>query len=150
MLTYLSATLAFAETQNRKSVGLLLGDPIAISLKIPVQGKTFVDLRAGIWTWHFWQEQSYNTPYLSIDYTWNFPDFYAGIGIAFFFADNPKDERNYPACAAIRFPLGRELYSQENFSVLFELAPIYQVAPAYNFKPYIFELNGGLMLRHPF
>ena len=106
---------SFAETENEKSIGLLLGDPVALSLRIPVKEKTFMDFRTGIWTWHFWHDQNYNTPYLSVDYAWLFSNFYAGIGAAFFFADNPKDENDYPMCAAIRFPLGRKIYTKESF-----------------------------------
>ena len=141
-----------SEIKNEKAVGLLLGDPIAISLKLPVKEKTFLNIRAGIWTWSFWHDIKYDTPYLSVDYAWLFPVkqfnccFYIGAGMAFFFADNPKDENDYDAAAAIRLPLGIDLYNRNNLYLGFEIAPIYQFAPAFNAKPYVIELNGGLVL----
>jgi len=142
--------LSFAEIRNEREVGLLLGDPIAVSLKIPVKENTFLNLRAGAWSWHFWNgDIDYNTPYISLDYAWLFSykqtqrRYYAGAGMAVFFADNPKDKNNYEAAAAIRFPLGVEIYKKENLTLGFELAPIYQFAPAYDSGPYGLELNGG-------
>jgi hypothetical protein len=148
---------SFEEAKNNKGIGLLLGDPMVVSVKLPIKERNFLDFRAGLWTWHFWHDQKYDTPYLSIDYGWFFPlkesphYFYVGTGVALFFSDNPKDTNDYDTCAAVRFPIGRELYNNgEDFSVVFEAAPIYQFAPAYDAKPYIFELNAGIMLRHSF
>lgn len=156
-LTNLLWAKDYAGLRDRREMGLILGDPIAISVKIPVKERNFWDFRAGIWTWHFWHDQAYNTPYLSVDYGWLFPIegskryYYLGTGLAFFLSDNPKDKRDYDACAAIRFPIGRELYNNEkDFSIVFEFAPIYQFAPAYSAKPYIIELNAGIMFRYSF
>lgn len=150
ILVLLLSGPSFAEIKNEKQVGLLLGDPIAISLKVPVKEKTFLNLRAGAWSWHFWNGQiDYDTPYLSIDYAWLFPvkqfqnPFYAGVGLAVFFADNPKDKNNYDEAVAVRFPFGFDFYKKDNLTIGFELAPIYQFAPAYDADPYIIELNGG-------
>lgn len=153
----LSQAESFTEAENKKEIGVLLGDPMAVSVKLPVRERNFWDFHAGLWTWHFWHDQKYDTPYLSVDYGWFFPFpksphyFYMGTGLAVFFSDNPKDSDDYDACAAVRFPIGRELYNNgKDFSVVFEVAPIYQFAPAYDAKPYIFELNAGIMLRHSF
>ena len=153
---FFSSSSSFADIKNKKEVGLHLGDPIAISLKIPVKKKTFLNVHAGIWTWRFWHDINYNTPYLSIDYAWLFPfkqssnDFYIGAGMAFFFADNPKDKRDYDAACAFRLPVGFAFYTKDYLSLSFELAPIYQIVPAFSFKPYIIELNGGLVLMFSF
>ena len=150
ILIGLLSSLSFAEIKNQREVGLLLGDPIAISYKIPVKDGTFVNVRAGVWSWHFWNgDIDYDTPYLSVDYAWLFSlkqtgrQYYAGAGLAVFFADNPKDKDNYEAAVAVRFPLGIELYKKDNLTVGLELAPIYQFAPAYDSGPYGLELNGG-------
>jgi hypothetical protein len=148
----LSLNKSFADIRNKNEFGLHLGDPIAFALKIPVKKNTFFNAHAGIWTWKFWHDIHYDTPYLSVDYAYLFPfressnSYYIGIGMTFFFADNPKDTRDYDRAAAIRIPLGFNFYEQGNFSFSFELAPIYQIAPPFNFKPYIIELNGGLVL----
>jgi hypothetical protein len=153
VLVFFSSKPSIAEIKNEKSIGLLLGDPIAASLKIPVSEKTFLNIHAGIWTWSFWHDINYDTPFLSVDYDLlnpleQFPFLsYVGAGIAFFFADNPKDKDDYDACAAIRLPVGLEFYKKNNFSLGFEVAPIYQFLPVYNAKPYIIELNGGLVIR---
>ena len=151
MLVLLLSNAAFAETKNEREVGLLLGDPIAVSLKVPVKEKTFLNVRVGAWSWHFWNgDIDYDTLYLSADYAWLISlkqtkrRFYAGVGLAVFFADNPKDKNNYDEALAVRFPIGIELYKDGNLRVGFELAPIYQFLPAYDADPYIFELNGGL------
>ena len=143
---------SFAETKNKKSIGILLGDPIALSLTIPVMEENFLNIHAGIWTWSFWHDIDYDTTFLSIDYAWRYPIkqipflSYIGAGISFFFADNPKDDNNYDACAALRIPFGFEFYSNKDFSLGFEIAPIYQFLPAYHAGPYGLELNGGLTL----
>ncbi len=150
LLILFSGTAA-SEIKNERTIGLLLGDPMAISLKAPVTETTFLNIQAGVWSWSFWHGIDYNTPYLSVDYAWLFPIkqtdlfYYIGAGVGLFFADNPKDKNNYDASADIRFPFGLEFYAKDNFSMAFEIAPIYQVLPHYT-RHYIFELNGGLIL----
>lgn len=152
----LTAGISAAETDNKSSVGLLLGDPVALSLTLPVSSDTFLDIHAGIWAWSFWHDLLYDTPFLSVDYAWNrpfkgLPFFsYVGAGIAVFFRDNPKDDNNSDACAAVRIPFGFEFFADNNISVGFEIAPIYQFLPAYNAKPYGLELNGGLFMRYSY
>jgi hypothetical protein len=145
------SNLSFAETKNKKSFGALLGDPLALSLTVPVTQDTFLNIHGGAWSWKFWHgDIQYDTPFLSVDYAWHtpikqFPFFsYIGAGIAAFFADNPKDDNNYDACAALRIPVGFEFYSNKDFAIGFEIAPLYQFAPAYYAKPYGLELNGGV------
>jgi hypothetical protein len=95
-------------------------------------------------------------PFLSIDYAWRTPVkqipffSYIGAGAAVFFGDNPKDEKNYVACAAVRIPFGFTFYSNKDFTLGFEIAPIYQFLPPYHSGPYGLELNGGLTLMVPF
>jgi hypothetical protein len=145
---------SYAGTENKRSFGMLLGDPIALSLTIPVSEENFLNIHGGIWAWSFWHDIHYDTPFLSVDYAWSSPIkqlpffSYIGAGISIFFADNPKDDNNYDACAAIRIPFGFTFYSNKDLSIGFEIAPIYQFLPAYNAKPYGLELNGGLSLRY--
>lgn len=152
----LFSNTSFADIRNKKEIGLHLGDPITTSLKIPFKKNTFFNVHTGIWTWRFWHDIHYDTPYLSIDYSYIFPfrqssnSYYIGIGMAFFFADNPKDSRDCDRAIAIRLPLGFNFYKKDYFSLSFELAPIYQITPRFNFKPYIIELNGGLVLMFSF
>lgn len=155
MLTFPGAIQAEGY-KNRQSVGLLMGDPIAISFRTPVNESAFFNIRLGMWTWHFWHDVTFNTPYLSVDYAWSSPfgkfrlPYYIGLGIAAFFRDNPKDEQNYDVALAIRIPIGIELVSTGRFSLNFEIAPIYQAVPPFSFEPYIIELNGGMLLRYNF
>ncbi len=150
------ARTSFAELNNNKSLGILLGDPIAVTFQIPVKKKTFINIHAGIWTWSFWHDIKYDTPFLSVDYAVRvlikqIPLLsYIGTGFSFFFADNPKDDNNYDACVAVRIPFGFEFYKKENFSIGFEIAPIYQFLPAYSAKPYGLELNGGVLLNYSY
>jgi hypothetical protein len=144
---------SYAGTENKRSIGMLLGDPIALSLTIPVSEENFLNIHGGVWAWKFWHDTTrYDTPFLSVDYAWRTPVkqipllSYIGAGIAIFFDGNPKDDKEYDACAAIRIPFGFTFYSNKDFSVGFEIAPIYQFLPAYNAKPYGIDLNGGFTL----
>lgn len=154
-LFVLSST-AFADVQNNKKVGLLIGDPMAVSLTLPVKETTYLNIRAGIWTWHFWHDVKYDVPYVSVDYAWLSPlkslplISSAGAGIAIFLADNIKDEDDYDASAALRIPLGIDIYKKNNLTFGFEIAPIYQFLPAYSFKPYVIELNAGFVLNYSY
>lgn len=155
LLSILSAGPSWAVGKNERTMGLILGDPIGLTLKVPMEENTFLNIHAGIWTWHFWHDQNYDTPFFSMDYAWCLPlnksrhTFYAGLGLAGFFRDNPKDDSKSDAVVAIRMPLGVEFFTTEKLSLSFELAPIYQIAPAYTYKR-IFELNGGLIITHSF
>jgi hypothetical protein len=156
VIVFIAAGAFAADTKTESTVGLMLGDPIAATYSHPVTEKTSLNVHAGIWTWSFWHDIRYDTPYLSVDYVVNIPIrhipflSYIGGGFAVFFEDNPKDHDDYDVCAAVRLPIGFEFYRKDNFSVGFEIAPIYQFAPPYNAKPYMFELNGGLMLGYSF
>jgi hypothetical protein len=151
-----TAAGAYADIKNHTTVGIMLGDPITATLKLPVMEKTFLNIHAGIWSWSFWHDIDYNTPFLSVDYALYLPvsseyyQFYCGLGIAAFFHDNPKDPDDYDAAAAVRVPLGIEFIRSNRFRVGFELTPIYQFAPQYDAKPYYIELNGGLMIGYTF
>ena len=146
----------YGETDTRRSLGVMLGDPIAITFHQPVNEKTSLNIHAGIWTWSFWHDIKYDTPYLSIDYVVLRPISkipllsYVGGGFAIFFDDNPKDDDDYDAAVAVRIPFGFEFYREKDFSIGFEIAPIYQFAPAYSAKPYGIELNGGLIISYSF
>lgn len=149
-LVFIFTSYSFAGEDNTKSYGILLGDPLAVTMTIPVKEDTFLNIHAGIWSWKFWHGIQYDTPFASVDYAWRspvkkFPPLsYIGIGIAGFFKDNPKDDNNYSACAAVRLPIGIYFYNHEKYTVGFEIAPIYQFLPAYSSGPYGLELNGGL------
>jgi hypothetical protein len=145
------SSASHADTKEKSEIGLLVGDPITVALEVPVARRTFLSVHAGIWTWHLWHEIKYDTPYLSIDlarFIGSSRMFYIGLGIAVFFRDNPKDRRDYDAAAAVRMPIGLRLVQGNRVLLGLELAPIYQVAPAFSFDPYIIELNGGLMLKY--
>ena len=145
-----------SEPGNRKSVGVMLGDPVAVTFHQPVNEKASLNIHAGIWTWSFWHDIKYDTPYLSMDYVvlrpiYKIPLFsYVGGGFAIFFDDNPKDDDDYEAAVAVRIPFGFEFYKNNDLSIGFEIAPIYQFAPAYRAKPYGIELNGGLIISYSF
>jgi len=133
-----------------------LAAPVAITLKLPVSKRAFFNIHGGIWTWSFWHDIDYDTPFLSVDYAIRFPFYhdrlqlYMGLGLAGFFKDNPKDPDDYDAAAAVRLPLGIEFFRTDHYTISFELAPIYQFAPAYESGPYGIELNGGLILECTF
>ena len=50
-------------------------------------------------------------------------------------------------CAAIRFPMGMELYRNERFSVHAEIAVFYQILPPYQFIPYVVDQNAGIIIQ---
>lgn len=148
------STNAFAEVQrNRKSIGLQIGDPMALSFRMPVTKKNFVNISGGIWAWHFWHDVHYDTPILTVDFAWLFSkknsrwNFYAGVGLNIFFGDNPKDSRDYDACLGIRFPLGIEFMASNRISIGLELAPFFQILPPFAFDPYVIDQNGGIVVR---
>jgi hypothetical protein len=157
VLLFLSLTLpdepAVADPGPGCEVGALLGDPIAATLRISVDDRTFLRVRGGIWAWSFWHDLSYNTPYLAVDcgrLLGSSRRFHLGLGVAFFLADNPPDSRDYDAAVGVRLPIGYRILERTGLSVGIELAPFYQVAPAFSFKPYVIDLNGGLELSIPF
>jgi hypothetical protein len=148
---------SYAEVDNTKEVGLLLGDPIAVSINIPVGESTFVNAKAGIWAWHFWEPPvTFDTFYSSTDYNWRFSfenvpfDYYIGGGIALFFADSPKDDDDSDVEIALRVPIGIEFYKKDNITIGLEVAPVHQVYPWYVAEPYGIELNGGLIVHYAF
>jgi hypothetical protein len=144
------------DTDTSRSLGVMLGDPMAITLHQPVNEKASFNIHAGIWTWSFWHDIKYDTPYLSIDYVILRPInkipllAYIGGGFAFFLDDNPKDDDDYDASVAVRIPFGFEFFKNKDFSIGFEIAPIYQFAPSYSAEPYGIELNGGLTIGYSF
>ncbi len=153
-LALVFSSKAFAEVQgNRKSIGLQVGDPMAVSLRIPVTQRNFLNISGGIWAWHFWHDVRYDTPILIVDYAWMLSrknsrwNFHAGIGLNIFFGDNPKDSQDYEACLGIRFPLGIEFKVSDRLSIGLELAPFFQALPPFAFDPYIIDQNGGIVVR---
>ena len=146
----------YGDTDTTRSLGVMLGDPMAITLHQPVNEKASFNIHAGIWTWSFWHDIKYDTPYLSIDYVILRPInkipllAYIGGGFAFFLDDNPKDDDDYDAAVAVRIPFGFEFFKNKEFSIGFEIAPIYQFAPSYSAEPYGIELNGGLTIGYLF
>ena len=148
------SSVAFAEGQrNRKSIGFQTGDPMAVSLRMPVTQRNFVNISGGIWAWHFWHDVHYDTPILTVDFAWLSSkknsrwNFYAGVGLNIFFGDNPKDSQDYDACLGIRFPLGIEFMASNRISIGLELAPFFQVLPPFAFDPYVIDQNGGIVVR---
>ena len=91
----LVSTPSFGGNRRGRALGLLVGDPIAGILDLPVSRRAFLSAHGGIWTWHLWHDVHYDTPYLSVDIDLCLNDartFYVGLGVAGFFADNPKDK----------------------------------------------------------
>ena len=153
----LLASPSLAGEVNRRSLGLMLGDPMALTLKIPVKNNTFLNTKAGLWTWYFWEEPViYDTPFISVDYARRFgikssrQNWYFGAGLALFFRDNPKDGVDSDFVAAVRLPLGFQFYTKGSFSLSLEVALLHQFAPWYIAQPYGIELNGGLLLQYAF
>jgi len=132
--------------------GLLVGDPVGISLRVPVGEDTAIDVKTGIWAWHLWHDTVYDTPFVTADYLWwrsdkdAFSD-YMGIGFNVFFKDNPKESYSEETIIGIRVPFGWVLHEGDGIKVELELAPFAQVQPFFLFEPYILDLNGGVVVR---
>lgn len=145
------------QVYSTPSVGLLVGDPIAASVTLPVGRANFFSLRAGVWSWRLWEQPVvFDVPYVSVDFGWRFSlggwphRMYLGAGLAFFFQDNPKDQHDSSGAIAVRVPVGIQLFRTNRFGLDAELAPVHQFAPWYVAKPYGIELNGGLVARYIF
>lgn len=156
-LAALPRTLSYAQAENQRSIGLMLGDPMALSYREPITDSTFLDIKAGVWTWHFWHEPiAYDVPFVSADHSWLLSsgesghNLSVGAGIALFMDDNPKDGKRSNAVAALRVPIGSQLHSRGDISLNVELAPILQFAPWYVGGRYGIELNGGVVLRYAY
>ena len=148
---------AIADTnRNKTSIGFLIGDPMALSLRVPITHKSYLNISGGIWAWHFWHEPHYNTGMLAVDFAWMFSkknsrwNYSVGIGLNIFFSDNPKDSRDYDACLGIRFPLGIEFLASDHVSIGLEWAPFFQILPPFAFRPYVIDQNAGLVVRYSF
>ena len=145
------------EADRTLSVGLMVGDPIAASLMLPIGRADFFNLRAGVYTWRLWEQPViFDVPYVSIDFGHRFslggwPDkLYLGAGLAFFFQDNPKDNDDSSGAIAIRVPVGIQLFATNGFALDAELALVHQFAPWYVAQPNFIELNGGVVARYIF
>jgi hypothetical protein len=156
-LAALPPTLSCAQVENQRSIGLMLGDPVAVSYREPITDSTFLDIKAGVWTWHFWHEPIvYDVPFVSADHSWLLSsgeskhNLSVGAGIALFMDDSPKDGKPSDVVAALRVPVGTEVHSRGELSLGVELAPILQFAPWYTGGRYGIELNGGVVLRYAY
>lgn len=154
ILSVVLSSNAFSEVKrNRTSIGFLIGDPMALSLRLPLTQKSCLNISGGIWAWHFWEDPHYNTGVLTADFAWMFSkknsrwNYFLGIGLNIFFADNPKDSRDYDACLGIRFPLGIEFLASDHVSIGIECAPFFQIMPPFAFRPYVIDQNAGIVLR---
>jgi len=154
ILSVVFSSNAFADAKrNKTSIGFLIGDPVALSLRVPITQKSYLNISGGIWAWHFWHEPHYNTGILTVDFAWMFSkknsrwNYSAGIGLNIFFADNPKDSRDYDACLGIRFPLGIEFLVSDHISIGLECAPFFQILPPFAFRPYVIDQNAGIVIR---
>ncbi len=157
IISIIVSSSAFADDKrNRTSIGLLIGDPVAFSLRMPITQKNYLCISGGIWAWHFWHDPLYNTGILAVDFGWMFSkknsrwNYSAGIGLNIFFADNPKDSRDYDACLGIRFPLGIEFVVSDRISIGIELAPFFQMLPPFAFRLYVIDQNAGMIIRYFF
>lgn len=154
ILSVILSSNVFADVKrNKAALGVLIGDPVALSLRVPITQKNYLNISGGIWSWHFWKNPHYNTAILAVDFVWLFPkknsrwNYSAGIGLNFFFADNPKDNKDYDACVGVRFPLGIEFLVSSHISIGIEYAPFFQILPPFAFKPYVIDQNGGIVIR---
>lgn len=157
VILVLMAGPVLAGPLNQSSVGLMLGDPIALTMKLPTTDQTFLNAKAGVWTWRLWEQPiKYDTPFFSVDLArflgseTSRHGWYVGAGVAVFFQDNPKDDDDSDTVAAARLPVGFQFHNRESFSMCFEVAVVHQFAPWYVAKPYWIELNGGLVLQYAF
>jgi hypothetical protein len=157
ILSAVLSTNASADAKgNKTAVGFLVGDPLALSLRLPISQKSYLNISGGIWAWHFWENPRYNTGILAADLVWMFSkensrwNYSLGIGLNIFFADNPKDSRDYDACLGIRFPLSIEFLVSDQISIGLECAPFFQIIPPFAFKPYVIDQNAGLVIRYSF
>lgn len=154
ILSGILSSNTFAEVKrNKTTFGFLIGDPVALSLRLPITKKNFLNISGGIWSWHFWHDPRYDTGILMVDFAWFFANknsrwnYSAGIGLNIFFRDNPKDKRDYDACVGIRFPLGIEFLLSKHISIGIEYAPFFQILPPFAFRPYVVDQNGGIVIR---
>jgi len=154
VLSVIFSSTAFADAKrNKTSIGFLIGDPVALSLRVPITQKSYLNISGGIWAWHFWHDPHYDTGILTVDFAWMFSkknsrwNYSAGIGLNIFFADNPKDSRDYDACLGIRFPLGIEFLVSDHISIGLEYAPFFQILPPFAFRPYVIDQNAGIVIR---
>ena len=149
----LSSNVLAENQRNKTAVGMHIGDPMALTLRLPVAEKNFVNISGGIWAWHFWHDVRYDTAILSVDFAWLFGrknsrwTYSAGFGLNIFFGDNPKDSQDYEACLGIRFPLGVEYFVSDRISIGLEYAPFFQILPPFAFTPYVIDQNGGIVIR---
>jgi hypothetical protein len=157
ILSLVFSSSAFADAKrNKRSIGFLIGDPMALSLRLPITQKSYLNISGGVWAWHFWHDPLYNTGILTVDFAWMFSkknsrwNYSVGIGMNIFFADNPKDSRDYDACLGIRFPLGIEFLASDHISIGLECAPFFQILPPFAFRPYVIDQNAGLVIRYSF
>ena len=139
--------------KNKTSFGLQIGDPMALTVRIPVSDINFIDIDAGIWAWHLYHDVAFNTAFVSFDYARNLTKkpsrltFFAGAGANFFFSDNPKDAEDYKMCMGLRFIFGADLMVTKRLSIGFEMAPFIQLSPPYVHQPYGIDQNGGIVIR---
>jgi hypothetical protein len=154
ILIFLFSSLITASENNKVSYGILVGDPIGLSLRIPLSEKTFLNFEGGIWSWHLWHDAEYNSVLIAADWGWFFNKkeeshfrFYSGLGLVYFPSDNPKDNNDYKNCAGIRIPIGVEYFLSDHVILGFEFTPFFQTFPPYSFRPYVADLNGGFHVR---
>jgi len=102
ILSVVLSSNAFTDVKrNKTSIGFLIGNPVILSLRVPITKRNYLNISGGIWAWHFWHDPHYNTGILTVDFAWLFPkknsrwNYSAGIRLNIFFADNPKNCRDY-------------------------------------------------------
>ena len=136
----LALSAATADAQNRYSnteLGIILGEPTGISLKMWQSNNTAFD--AGF-AWSFSGSGSMHVHVDYLRHNWldiNDGDLalYYGLGGRVLFKDDPK--------VGVRIPVGMQyMIPNSRLSVFFEVAPLMDLIPDTSF-----EVNGGLGLR---
>lgn len=141
LLLLLSVTISTAEAQNRPGnteLGIILGEPTGISLKLWQTNTTAIDAAVA---WSFGSEESVHihADYLihnDLEANEGSFMFYYGLGARALLADDPR--------FGARIPLGLQyILPSTRLSLFFEVAPTFDLVPSTKFG-----VNGGIGVRY--
>ena len=142
--------LAASAFAGNVGLGVMVGEPTGLSLKVWSGNRTAFDVAAG------WSLGSSDWVYVHADYLWHRYElnveegslpFYFGIGARVLLHEdnNPKHEK-HDSKVGVRVPLGLNyLFANHRFDIFIEVAPIIDLAPDTGF-----DVSGGLGARYYF